>query len=108
MASAPASSSGKKLRWRWTRSLTSSEGRRGLQDLGELDEDGRARRPAVVLDEVEVAGRAAQALRELDLAEALAAPQRRRLPAQLECFCHAGRLYTFTDLQRAIDTTVSA
>ena len=46
------------------------------EHLRQLDEEGRGERPAVGLDEVQVRGRDPQALRQLNLAQALATPQR--------------------------------
>ena len=53
------------------------------EELRELDEEVRGQRPAVVLDEVEVARRDADLVRELDLRETFAPAQRPDFPAEL-------------------------
>ena len=54
-----------------------------LEELREPDEQLRRQRPPVVLDQVQVARRDAEALGELDLVEALAPAQARTLAPSL-------------------------
>ncbi len=60
-----------------------------LEALREPDQERRGERAPVVLDEVQVARRDAEALRELNLGEVLAAPERLHLGAEKRCVSHA-------------------
>src|SRR5206468_783385 len=59
-----------------------------LEDLSQPDEQGRRERAAVVLNEVEVARRDAQALRQVDLRHVLAPTKCAHLGPEKQCFRH--------------------